>query len=117
MATAAPLGVLPLEPPSTETVDTTKALTYYAFDFTPKGLKTSARFIVADDLYEPFVDKFTAAVLASTVAPLSSLAAAERIEAQVARAIFAAIEKRPLAISVPARAAHLGRRGCGPCGR
>lgn len=46
------------------------------------------RFIVVDDLYEPFVDKFTAAVLASEIAPLSSLAAAERIEAQVARAVL-----------------------------
>ncbi len=45
------------------------------------------RFIVADDLYEPFLERFTAAVLGSAVAPLSSLAAAERLEEQVERAV------------------------------
>lgn len=46
------------------------------------------RFIVVDDLYEPFLEKFTAAVLASQVAPLSSVAAAERLEEQVDRAVL-----------------------------
>jgi succinate-semialdehyde dehydrogenase/glutarate-semialdehyde dehydrogenase len=46
------------------------------------------RFIVVDDLYEPFLERFTAAVLASRVAPLSSVAAAERLEEQVGRAVL-----------------------------
>ena len=46
------------------------------------------RFIVVDDLYEPFLERFTAAVLASEVAPLSSVGAAERLEGQVARAVL-----------------------------
>jgi hypothetical protein len=47
------------------------------------------RFIVVDDLYEPFLEKFTATVLASQVAPLSSVAAAERREEQVDGAVTA----------------------------
>ena len=55
------------------------------------------RFIVADELYEPFLEKFTAALRdvrpgdpnlrETVVGPLSSAAAAERLEAQVKRAI------------------------------
>lgn len=45
------------------------------------------RFIVIDGLYQPFLEKFTAAVLASRIAPLSSVAAAERLEQQVDRAV------------------------------
>ena len=47
------------------------------------------RFIVADDLYEPFLEKFTQAVLATAddLAPLSSVTAAERLEEQVQRAV------------------------------
>ena len=47
------------------------------------------RFIVVDDLYEPFLEKFTKAVLASadSLAPLSSAAAADRLEEQVRRAV------------------------------
>ncbi|GGO86143.1 aldehyde dehydrogenase family protein [Nocardioides phosphati] len=47
------------------------------------------RFIVADALYEPFVEKLTTAVLAAAdgLAPLSSVAAAERLEEQVQRAV------------------------------
>ncbi|MFT4264962.1 MAG: NAD-dependent succinate-semialdehyde dehydrogenase [Nocardioides sp.] len=47
------------------------------------------RFIVADDLYEPFVEKFTRGVLAAadSLAPLSSSAAAERLDEQVRRAV------------------------------
>src|SRR6187431_442674 len=55
------------------------------------------RFIVIDSLYDAFVDKFTAVMEAqvvgdgfdenTTVGPLSSLAAAERLEEQVNRAV------------------------------
>jgi len=49
------------------------------------------RFIVADELYEAFLEKFTKAVLATAdgLAPLSSVAAAERLEEQVHRAVAA----------------------------
>lgn len=55
------------------------------------------RFIVADGLYDEFVEKFTSAMTACTLGdpfaedtvlgPLSSLAAAERLEAQIQRAV------------------------------
>ena len=55
------------------------------------------RFLVADDLYDGFVEKFAAALAAATVGdpfaedtvlgPLSSLAAAERLQDQVDRAV------------------------------
>ncbi|MEU8660032.1 NAD-dependent succinate-semialdehyde dehydrogenase [Actinoplanes philippinensis] len=45
------------------------------------------RFIVHQDLYDAFVDRFTAAVLATPAAPLSSAAAAVRLEEQVADAV------------------------------
>jgi succinate-semialdehyde dehydrogenase/glutarate-semialdehyde dehydrogenase len=47
------------------------------------------RFIVVDDLYEAFVEKFAAALTAAagSVDPLSSSAAADRLQAQVERAV------------------------------
>ena len=55
------------------------------------------RFIIIDSLYDAFLEKFTAAMVAckagdgfdedSVIGPLSSLAAAERLEAQVDRAV------------------------------
>src|SRR5690606_14220751 len=55
------------------------------------------RFIVVDELYDEFAEKFTAAMAAISVAdptqddtvrgPLSSLAAAERLQAQIDRAV------------------------------
>ncbi|WP_322937767.1 NAD-dependent succinate-semialdehyde dehydrogenase [Nocardioides bizhenqiangii] len=53
-----------------------------------QSCNAAKRFIVVDDLYEPFLEKFTATVLASDVAPLSSVAAAERLEEQVDRAVL-----------------------------
>ena len=49
------------------------------------------RFIVAEDVYEPFLEKFSTAILerAEGLAPLSSVAAAERLEEQVQRAVAA----------------------------
>ena len=66
-------------------------------DNTGQSCNAAKRFIVADDLYEPFLEKFTAALAAvkpgdptssdSEIGPLSSTAAADRLEDQVKRAI------------------------------
>ena len=55
------------------------------------------RFIVVDDLYEPFLEKFTAAMTASkmgdpfakdtVLGPLSSVTAAERLQEQIDKAV------------------------------
>ena len=49
------------------------------------------RFIVVDDLYDAFVEKFTQSVVAAAenLAPLSSVTAADRLEEQVGRAVAA----------------------------
>ena len=62
-----------------------------------QACNAAKRFIVMDHLYDEFVEKFTAAVLATkqgaptdpdiTIGPLSSLAAAERLAAQVGAAV------------------------------
>jgi succinate-semialdehyde dehydrogenase / glutarate-semialdehyde dehydrogenase len=66
-------------------------------DNTGQSCNAAKRFIVVDDLYEPFLEKFTAALTAvepgdptssdSEIGPLSSTAAADRLEDQVKRAI------------------------------
>ncbi|GAB3770445.1 succinate-semialdehyde dehydrogenase/glutarate-semialdehyde dehydrogenase [Nocardioides ginsengisegetis] len=58
-------------------------------DNTGQSCNAAKRFIVVDDLYDAFVEKFTAAVLAYAegIAPLSSVAAAERLQEQVDRAV------------------------------
>ncbi|KZE91916.1 NAD-dependent succinate-semialdehyde dehydrogenase [Microbacterium sp. TNHR37B] len=66
-------------------------------DNTGQSCNAAKRFIVIDDLYDAFLEKFTAAMSAATVGdpfaedtvlgPLSSLAAAERLEEQVNRAV------------------------------
>jgi succinate-semialdehyde dehydrogenase/glutarate-semialdehyde dehydrogenase len=54
-----------------------------------QACNAAKRFIVADDLYEPFLDRFTASVLAAAdgIAPLSSVAAADTLRSQVDRAV------------------------------
>ncbi|PZU44729.1 MAG: succinate-semialdehyde dehydrogenase [Microbacterium sp.] len=62
-----------------------------------QSCNAAKRFIVADDLYDAFVEKFSAAMGGATVGdpfaddtvlgPLSSLAAAERLQEQVDRAV------------------------------
>lgn len=66
-------------------------------DNTGQSCNAAKRFIVIDDLYDAFLEKFTAAMAGATVGdpfaedtvlgPLSSLAAAERLEEQVDRAV------------------------------
>src|SRR6476659_2893143 len=52
------------------------------FENTGQACNAAKRFIVTSDVYDDFVEKFTAKVLAAAdgIAPLSSLAAAERLE-------------------------------------
>jgi succinate-semialdehyde dehydrogenase/glutarate-semialdehyde dehydrogenase len=62
-----------------------------------QACNAAKRFIVVDELYEPFLEKFTAALTAvkpgdptsadTTVGPLSSTLAAERLDDQVKRAV------------------------------
>ena len=64
---------------------------------TGQACNAAKRFIVVDDLYEPFLDKFTAALTAvtpgdptsadTTIGPLSSSTATERLDDQVKRAV------------------------------
>jgi succinate-semialdehyde dehydrogenase / glutarate-semialdehyde dehydrogenase len=64
---------------------------------TGQACNAGKRFIVVDELYEPFLEKFTAALTAvkpgdpqsadTTLGPLSSTAAADRLEDQVRRAV------------------------------
>ncbi len=66
-------------------------------DNTGQSCNAAKRFIVVDDLYEPFVEKLTAALTSARagdptseeteLGPLSSLAAAERLADQVDRAV------------------------------
>jgi succinate-semialdehyde dehydrogenase/glutarate-semialdehyde dehydrogenase len=61
------------------------------FENTGQACNAGKRFIVVDDLYDAFLERFTQGVLARAegLAPLSSVAAAERLEEQVDRAVAA----------------------------
>ncbi|WP_375429778.1 aldehyde dehydrogenase family protein [uncultured Friedmanniella sp.] len=77
---------------STDDLDATvEAAAGARLDNTGQTCNAAKRFIVADDLYEPFVERFTAALLQAGdgIAPLSSNAAADRLQDQVDRAVAA----------------------------
>lgn len=58
-------------------------------DNTGQACNAGKRFIVQQDLYDDFLSRFTDRILQTPAAPLSSLAAAERLEGQVAAAVAA----------------------------
>jgi succinate-semialdehyde dehydrogenase / glutarate-semialdehyde dehydrogenase len=70
---------------------------------TGQACNAAKRMIVHEDLYDDFVAKFTERMLAAGSAPLSSLAAAERLEQQVAAAVA---EGANLATSGERKEAH-----------
>lgn len=83
---------------STDDLDATvQAAVDARLDNTGQSCNAAKRFIVVDGLYDAFLEKFTAAITAAKVGdpfasdtvlgPLSSLTAAERLEAQVDRAV------------------------------
>ena len=75
---------------STDDLDATvEAAAAARLDNAGQACNAAKRFIVTTDLYDAFVEKFTAAVLSSadSIAPLSSWAAAARLQEQVDRAV------------------------------
>jgi succinate-semialdehyde dehydrogenase/glutarate-semialdehyde dehydrogenase len=75
---------------STDDLDATvEAAVSARLDNTGQSCNAAKRFVVAEDLYEPFVEKFTAAVKAGAegISPLSSVAAADRLQQQVDAAV------------------------------
>jgi succinate-semialdehyde dehydrogenase/glutarate-semialdehyde dehydrogenase len=83
---------------STDDLDATvEAAVGARLENTGQACNAAKRFIVSDDLYEPFLEKFTAAISAVTpgdptssdsmIGPLSSTLAADRLDEQVKRAI------------------------------
>lgn len=75
---------------STDDLDDTVGQAVAArMDNTGQSCNAAKRFVVAENLYEAFVQKFTDAVLASgrDIAPLSSVEAARRLEEQVSTAV------------------------------
>ena len=75
---------------STDDLDgTVEAAVAGRFENTGQACNAAKRFIVAADIYDEFLDKFTAKVrdTADGLAPLSSVAAAKRLAEQVDRAV------------------------------
>ncbi len=83
---------------STSDLDATVASAVEArMDNNGQSCNAPKRFIVVDELYQPFLEKFTAALTAQTIGdpfaedttlgPLSSLAAAERLQEQIDTAV------------------------------
>ncbi|MFF8649618.1 NAD-dependent succinate-semialdehyde dehydrogenase [Streptomyces griseoluteus] len=77
---------------STHDLDATvQAAVEARFENTGQACNAGKRFIVAEDIHDAFLHRFTEKVLAMTdgLAPLSSVAAAEYVEEQVRRAVDA----------------------------
>ncbi|KQP84425.1 NAD-dependent succinate-semialdehyde dehydrogenase [Aeromicrobium sp. Leaf291] len=74
---------------SSDLDDTVDKAVAARLDNTGQACNAGKRFIVVEDLYDSFVEKFTAKMLAAAegIAPLSSVAAAERLADQVERAV------------------------------
>ncbi len=83
---------------STDDLDATvEAAVGARLDNTGQSCNAAKRFIVIDELYEPFLEKFTAAMTAvkpgdptseeTAIGPLSSATAAERLADQISRAV------------------------------
>jgi succinate-semialdehyde dehydrogenase/glutarate-semialdehyde dehydrogenase len=75
---------------STDDLDATvEAAVAARLDNTGQSCNAAKRFVVAEDLYEPFLERFTAAIKANAegITPLSSVAAADRLQAQVQAAV------------------------------
>ncbi len=73
---------------STRDLDATVAAAVAArLDNTGQSCNAAKRFIVADDLYDEFVERFTRQLLAAELSPLSSEQAAVRLEQQVRHAV------------------------------
>ncbi|TIC84007.1 NAD-dependent succinate-semialdehyde dehydrogenase [Nocardioides sp. GY 10127] len=75
---------------STDDLDATvEAAVAARLDNTGQACNAAKRFVVAADLYDAFVEKFTAAVKAGAegITPLSSVAAADRLQQQVDEAV------------------------------
>ncbi len=75
---------------STDNLDETVEAAFSGrFENTGQACNAAKRFIVAADIYDDFLAKFTEKVLgaAGSLAPLSSVAAAERLEQQVQKAV------------------------------
>ncbi|HWS31315.1 MAG TPA: aldehyde dehydrogenase family protein, partial [Actinoplanes sp.] len=66
---------------------TVQAAAAARLDNTGQACNAGKRFIVHQDLYDAFLPKFTEAILATPPAPLSSVAAASRLETQVEAAV------------------------------
>lgn len=89
---------------STHDLDATVASAVAArLDNTGQSCNAAKRFIVADDLYDAFLEKFTRDLLAADLPPLSSQQAAVRLEQQVERAVSQGAE---LASAGPRHGAH-----------
>ena len=73
---------------STDDLDATvDAAVQARLDNTGQACNAGKRMIVHESLYDDFVERFTARMLATPAAPLSSVAAAERLEQQVTAAV------------------------------
>lgn len=73
---------------STDDVDATaEAAVAARLDNAGQSCNAAKRFVVVDDLYDEFLERFTKRLFAADLAPLSSVEAAARLEEQLRRAV------------------------------